>query len=288
MRIGIPRALMYYEFGKRWEEFFKELGFEVIVSPDTDNEIYNSGIKSSVTDFCLPVKVFIGHVLWLKDKVDVVFIPRVRSSEEWVFSCPNVIGAVDVIKNSFDVKVLTLDFRDELKSYVDLGKMLKVDEKKIKRIFNKLIKNDKIKNNKDKTNNNHNKILKKEKKKINNSNRIVALVGRTYYVNDNKLNLGIIKKLNELGLDVVTSDSVHRCSFKSHWLNVNRLVGDIEHFNKDKDVKGIIYIKPFNCGPDFLVEQLVKVDKPFLVLKFDEHSSETGMLTRLEAFIDIL
>ncbi|MBW3021945.1 hypothetical protein KY328_03425, partial [Candidatus Woesearchaeota archaeon] len=144
MRIGIPRALMYYEFGKRWEEFFKELGFEVIVSPDTDNEIYNSGIKSSVTDFCLPVKVFIGHVLWLKDKVDVVFIPRVRSSEEWVFSCPNVIGAVDVIKNSFDVKVLTLDFRDELKSYVDLGKMLKVDEKKIKRIFNKLIKNDKI------------------------------------------------------------------------------------------------------------------------------------------------
>ncbi|MEA3430594.1 MAG: acyl-CoA dehydratase activase-related protein [Nanoarchaeota archaeon] len=268
MKIGIPRALMFFEYGKKWERFFKELGFEVVVSPDTDNEIYDEGLKNTLTDYCLPIKVFIGHVLWLKDKCDIVFIPRIRSSEEWIYHCPNIIGVPDLVKNSIEgVKILDVDFRDDLESYQALAK--KLGKGDIKKIYEKL----------------------KNLVEVNVDffkNKTVALVGRSYYLFDNKLNLDMKKKLKDYGYDVVTNINPKNVEKLTHWTNVNKLIASIKKFNSDDKISGIIYIKPFNCGPDFIVEELVNVDKPMLVLRLDEHSSETGLITRLEAFTDIL
>ena len=36
IRVGIPRALLYYQYFPMREAFFKELGVEVVVSPPTN------------------------------------------------------------------------------------------------------------------------------------------------------------------------------------------------------------------------------------------------------------
>ena len=65
LRIGIPRALLYYQYYPMWKTFFEELGAEVVVSPPTTQAMLAAGSARVVADTCLPVKVFLGHVLHL-------------------------------------------------------------------------------------------------------------------------------------------------------------------------------------------------------------------------------
>ena len=59
------------------------------------------------------------------------------------------------------------------------------------------------------------------------------------------------------------------------------------------DVDGVIALVAFGCGPDSLMISVVqhhanRLGKPFMTLTLDEHASETGLLTRLEAFLDMI
>ena len=75
MRIGIPRALLYYQYYPMWQTFFEELGAEVVVSPPTTQTMLTEGSARVVADTCLPEKVFLGHILSLVDTCDFIFIP---------------------------------------------------------------------------------------------------------------------------------------------------------------------------------------------------------------------
>ena len=43
IKIGIPRGLYYYKYNILWKAFFKELGCDIIVSPETNFEILENG-----------------------------------------------------------------------------------------------------------------------------------------------------------------------------------------------------------------------------------------------------
>ena len=60
MRVGIPAALLYYPV---WRTFFQCLGAEVVVSPLTNSVIQASDSSRTVSETCLPVKVYMGHLL---------------------------------------------------------------------------------------------------------------------------------------------------------------------------------------------------------------------------------
>jgi predicted nucleotide-binding protein (sugar kinase/HSP70/actin superfamily) len=52
-----------------------------------------------------------------------------------------------------------------------------------------------------------------------------------------------------------------------------------------------IYITNFGCGPDSFITHFFRNamgEKPFLQIEIDEHSSDVGAITRLEAFLDSL
>ncbi len=56
---------------------------------------------------------------------------------------------------------------------------------------------------------------------------------------------------------------------------------------------GIIHVYPFGCMPEIVAQYALKniaqdFDLPLLSLSVDEHSSDVGILTRLEAFIDCI
>jgi predicted nucleotide-binding protein (sugar kinase/HSP70/actin superfamily) len=69
-------------------------------------------------------------------------------------------------------------------------------------------------------------------------------------------------------------------------------VGEARTFIKN-GVDGIIHIFPFTCMPENIaLEALQKMSDdysiPILSLSIDEHTSKIGLMTRLEAYIDIL
>lgn len=100
IRIGIPRALQFYEFYPLWHTFFTELGAELVVSPPTNREILTAGAKVVADVTCLPVKIYAGHVIWLRDSanVDFVYAPAIWSIEPNAFQCAKFKGLPDILK----------------------------------------------------------------------------------------------------------------------------------------------------------------------------------------------
>jgi len=79
---------------------------------------------------------------------------------------------------------------------------------------------------------------------------------------------------------------------QSHWCLTNQEYGAIIYFSEQKDIDGIIYLTPFNCGPDFLMEEFVisqaRAQKPISTISIDESTGEAGLTTRIDAFLDML
>ncbi|MBE9469774.1 MAG: hypothetical protein IMY78_00825 [Chloroflexi bacterium] len=91
IKVGIPRALYYYQYYPACKAFFEELGAETVLSPPTNKAILSSGSARAVGETCLPVKVFFGHVRFLVDKCDCVFIPAIRSLGRKAYHCSKLL-----------------------------------------------------------------------------------------------------------------------------------------------------------------------------------------------------
>jgi predicted nucleotide-binding protein (sugar kinase/HSP70/actin superfamily) len=69
-------------------------------------------------------------------------------------------------------------------------------------------------------------------------------------------------------------------------------VGKTLMFHK-KGIDGVLHIMPFTCMPELVASAVIhriskERDYPVLSMIFDEHVSEANMVTRLEAFADLL
>ena len=59
-------------------------------------------------------------------------------------------------------------------------------------------------------------------------------------------------------------------------------------------VEGVIGVVAFGCGPDSLMMDMVQRQAiklgttPFMSLTLEEHTAEAGIITRLEAFLDMI
>jgi len=80
--VGIPRALFYWKKPHFWPAFFEGLGLEVLLSPKSNKEIIEEGVKAADAETCFSLKVLYGHILWLDGKVDFIFVPRLKSKRK--------------------------------------------------------------------------------------------------------------------------------------------------------------------------------------------------------------
>src|SRR5690554_5245601 len=142
--VGIPRALFYYEYAPLWVNFFTELGTEVVVSRKTNKKILNDGTLVSVDDACIPVKLYHGHVINLKDKVDFLFIPRIMGITEKEYICPKFCGLPEMIKHSINdlpkiinTKIDLMKKNDMRKQMIDAGLYITSNKKEITEAYMK-------------------------------------------------------------------------------------------------------------------------------------------------------
>jgi predicted nucleotide-binding protein (sugar kinase/HSP70/actin superfamily) len=127
--------------------------------------------------------------------------------------------------------------------------------------------------------------------------RLMVLIGRPYNALDPGMNLNLHRKLRQLGvlalpMDFLPVDEVDRLDEikPMYWRFGQKILGVAELIRKDPRLYGI-YITNFGCGPDSFIQHFFKDrmrGKPYLEIEIDEHSSDVGAITRLEAFLDSL
>lgn len=292
MRIGMPRALYYYDYGLVWQLFFEQLGAEVVISPATTKKMLDEG--NNVDEVCLPVKTYLGHAAEISDNVDVLFIPRFISLKAKEYCCPKYLGLPDLVKSmlSHCPPILSVDInmRDcksaVLKAIITCGSFLG------KNAFVSL--SGWYKAAKAVQQNAVNALSGK-------SGLTVGIIGHSYLVNDAILGMHIIERLRCQEISVVvpgSSDYIGSYNKNKelktvYWTHARRLLEGTCYLISNKMVDGLIFYSVFGCGPDSLVSELVKYKAhenniPFMMLTVDEHTGEAGFLTRLEAFVDML
>lgn len=294
LRIGVPQGLLHFQYGTVLERFLSELGAEVVLSGETSRNILDCG--GVLDEMCLPTKVFYGHTCSLRDKVDYLFLPRLVSIRQGQYTCPKIIGMPDVLRNSagkwppiIDVNVDMRQNRRQLyQAVVTVGQLLgrgvatslyawfrawqcRVRPQPIEWIYD--------------------------------GRPRIALIGHPYIIYDRQVSLGTLEKLAKLGMQTVTPEMVEpkqinrmaaRLEKKLFWSNSHTIAGAaMALMAGTRPVQGIIFLTCFACGPDALVGELIRqqagqLNIPCMQLALDEHTAEAGLVTRLEAFTDMV
>jgi predicted nucleotide-binding protein (sugar kinase/HSP70/actin superfamily) len=292
MKVGVPNALLYARYHVFVKTFLSELGAEIVVSPPTNKAILDMGVSGCVDDACLPVKVFHGHAAWLGNRCDLIFIPRLIGVKEKEYICPMFCGLIEMVKNSLPGlpglidAPLTSVKGDAFKRFArGVGKPVTDDRRRILAALEKA-----------------GQRYREEKTGFCDRGYpiTVALVGHAYNLYDRFINMDLKKKLNRLGIGVVTSEWADREGIelagrrlfkKPFWTFAREYFGAAVSLAEAGLVQGIVYVSSFSCGIDSVVSELIQSevgDFPLLVVKLDEHTGEAGLDTRLEAFADML
>jgi predicted CoA-substrate-specific enzyme activase len=310
--IGLPQALMTYSYLPLWQRFFNGLGFGVRLSGGTDDEVRETGTRLSGADFCFPAKVAIGHVARLvtDTRVTWIFVPQMVSEEvteglSGAYVCPYVQGlpaygrsalllnglSTDrllspVVDLRHDVPRITKGLHDALGR--PLGRTRAqvraawLDAIAAQRRFEARCKDE------------GRKALAEARAR---GEKLTVLTGRAYNIYDKGLNLDLPRKLADQGrtllpLDMLDPDvpGLLPNYTNIYWLSGKRILGALAETAANPDLDPV-HLTNFNCGPDsFLLSygEEIMGERPFLALELDEHGSDTGYQTRMEAFAHVL
>lgn len=293
-KVGIPRGLFYYRYFPLWKTFFEELGAEIIVSDNTNKRILDEGVKSCVDEACLPVKIFHGHVLNLRDKVDYLFIPRLTSVSKNEYVCPKIGGLPDMVKNTLKGLPQIIDTeinmrrsrRNAWKHAEEIGYYFTQNRSRIREAYKKAQKEQKRFDSAVKDGNLPSDILnpsqtdkfsyskiREIRKEIHGSKQKqapmlnITIIGHPYNLYDSYINMNLIKKLEENFVNLTTVEMVDESIIneksaslnKQMFWNFGRLaMGTILHVLERDDIAGVIYLMSFGCGIDSFVCDLIE------------------------------
>ncbi|MBS3762401.1 MAG: CoA activase, partial [Planctomycetes bacterium] len=310
VRIGIPRALTFFDLYPLWKAFFTELGCEVVPSKPTNRQVISQGSDHITTETCLPIKVAHGHVANLLERdVDYIFAPSVinmeHEAEEIVHSylCPLVQSLPYLLRVAFAEQVEAgelpliapvMHFENGRKhidgKLRDLAQMFEVPSGRV---------NQAIEKGWDALDRFHTTCQQRGREILDGLGEdeiALAIMSRPYNGCDPGINLAIPDKLRDLGVLAIPIDflpleirGIQDDFPHMYWKYGQKIIAAGEYI-ADKPNLHAIYITNFRCGPDSFITKFFArvIGKPYLTLEIDEHSADVGAITRCEAFIDSL
>jgi len=312
--IGIPRALMFYRYFPFWKIFFEGLGWSVKTS---------EGVRQKekivyFEDSCLPMKLLVTHAVQLREKVDYLFVPRLVSIHRSFIMCPKFRGAPDIVRLATERKVSVIDETIDLRkggvsffqSFLKIGKKLGASKQESKNAFREA--EDSFSRSRKGWMDRINRLPTGQLFEVNiptpsegrNFPLRVAFIGHPYNLFDVDISKGLLSLAKGLGMEIVTSDilsekeidrEVSNLSKEIYWSSGREIVGSLFHFLSG-GVDGVVFLTSFKCGIDALLQEFIKrrlkvlggPSLPLLILSLDEHTSREGLMTRLEAFRDVI
>jgi predicted nucleotide-binding protein (sugar kinase/HSP70/actin superfamily) len=125
--------------------------------------------------------------------------------------------------------------------------------------------------------------------------RAVVVIGRPYNLHDPFCNLDLARFLDKVGLPAIPIDMLplEEVELDERWDSVPWQFGRaalraVQLIQRDSRLFPVV-VSSFGCGVDgFVLKHIEELlgDRPCLLLEFDEHRAEAGLVTRLEAFGD--
>ncbi len=297
MKVGIPKAFLYYRYHTLWETFFEALNIEVVLSPDTNKEILNQGAMYAIDETCLSSKIYLGHAAYLIDKCDRLFVPRISNFGKDGILCTKFEALYDIVRNTFrDKSPKLVDYnidvrrsKGELKAFMHLGRKLGKSRPATVRAYMlaKMAERQAAA-----------EEVRTQRELLSRGGLKILIVGHPYNVYDKLIGAPVLRFLRELGAVPIIADITDRRKARERafeltdslpWMYNRELVGAVLEY-KDA-VDGIILLSAFPCGPDSLVNEILlrRIHGiPMLNLLMDSQQAEAGIETRLESFIDII
>ena len=308
--IGIPRVLNMYENYPFWAVFFRELGFRVVLSPFSSQQILQAGMDSIPSESeCYPAKLAHGHIEWLiRNHVDTIFYPCVTyECKEDVhaqnqFNCPMVISYPENIKNNVEnlekqqIRYLNpfLSFADKEVLSKRLCEIMREEfgiEKKLVKHAAELAWRELQQYRLDIQNEGRNALQWMEERQC----KGIVLAGRPYHI-DPEINHGIPEMIQSYGFAVLSEDSIAdkgrsdmRLRVTNQWTYHSRLYRAAEFVSHQKNLE-YIQLNSFGCGLDAVTidqvqEILAAAGKMYTLLKIDEVNNLGAARIRVRSLI---
>lgn len=305
--IGIPAALHLMEDLPMWIKFFDTLGLKTITSSTCDDAM-SIGKRLVGAEFCAPMTALHGHVQYLLDRADYVFLPvylekktgdrniRRQYCYYTQYAAALVAGlpaweATRFIQPLIHYLYHGLNVRLEL--YRSLRAVIKprIDLTDISRAYNQA---------RAYKESGQRELIRTYHQEVQSRDDLhVILIGRPYSLMSPSMNKGIIDIFNRLGVKVFFQDMLPYS--REDVRNIEPLLAEVHwHYGaKALEVAEAtartvgaypVLVTSFKCTPDSFISQyfqaiMAAYDKPFLVLQLDEHDSNLGYDTRIEAAV---
>lgn len=309
--IGMPRALNMYENFPFWCTLFVNLDFEVKLSSTSSAALYEKGSGTIMSDsICFPAKMVHGHIMDLVEKgVDRIFYPIIvyEHFEQKGFNsynCPIVTGYPAVIRSAMDPegkKGVPLDapavsFKNVKllkKSCFAYFSRFHIDRRRFSRAFERALTAHR--EFKDRLRRKSAEVMDRASRE---GRQVILVVDRPYHL-DRYINQGVHETLSQMGIDVITGDSVplpeetlEDVQVLTQWEFTNRLY-NAGKFAKGHDDLEVVQLNSFGCGldavaTDVLSDILKEAGKNLTVIRIDEISSPGSIRLRLRTLVESL
>ena len=311
--VGIPRVLNMYENFPYWATFFKELGFRVMLSPQSSHQIYELGIETIPSESeCYPAKLAHGHISWLiKRDVPFIFYPCIPYERKEVpgagnhYNCPMVTSYSENIKNNMEeLKEKNVKFLNPFMAFTSeeiLSRQLQevfkkefdIPESETKKAAKKAW--DELAQARTDVEKKGEEVLQYLK---DTGKHGIVLAGRPYHI-DPEINHGIADMITSYGFAVLTEDSVSHLGkverplvVTDQWMYHSRLYAAAT-FVKTQDNLDLVQLNSFGCGLDAVTTDqvsdiLTRSGKIYTVLKIDEVNNLGAARIRIRSLISAL
>ncbi len=324
--VGIPRALNMFENYPFWHTFLSELGYRVLLSTPSSQKGFESGMDSIPSEsVCYPAKLVHGHIMNLiKRGVDFIWYPSIPYEKKEDpgatnhYNCPIVAGYPEVIRANVSglmdcagagarygcsknetageeggvpIRIPYFSMQNKHRLMLRLFQEFRGDGfsfKEIRRAVDRAWE-EKERYKEDIRRKGLEVLKELEEKKL----RAVVLSGRPYHV-DPEINHGIPDIINQLGMAVLTEDSVsHLAEVKrpirvvDQWVYHNRLYAAAHYVGKNRRVE-LVQLTSFGCGLDAITgEQIHEIlheeGRIYTSLKIDEGNQLGAARIRLRS-----
>ncbi|MFZ2286271.1 MAG: acyl-CoA dehydratase activase, partial [Bacteroidales bacterium] len=305
--IGIPAGLHLFEEIPFWRKFFDLLSIRTVTSEEYQNPV-KDGKNLCGAEFCAPIAALHGHVDYLRDKADYIFLPvyigepgEARMNKQYCYYTQFVSSIISVHKDlNSGKKLLTpvlksaqgeLYIRLELYrmfrsiGFDDIGFLdISLAYEKARKYVNSL-------------NEEWRKLYQDGIKGLDDIH--IMLLGRPYTILSPAMNNSIPEIIEKMGIMTFFMDMLPAKPYEVlkaeelirtiKWKFASKILCAAEVAAKSDRCYPVL-VTSFKCSPDsFVIEYFKEIldeyQKPYLILQLDEHDSAVGYETRIEAAV---
>ena len=304
--VGIPRALLVYDYAPLLLGFLNKLGVKVLLSDKTTGSTIEKAAELSYSDSCFPLKLLHGHINSLSNTDYILYPCAIRlglkkDDKNQNYACPLVQASPFIVRNVMDSIANRL-----LSPIIDLSRG---EAETIDNFAEAATRMGFSFNQGAEAARSGLECQKRFERELRQSGECVlgeirqsgktgvVVMARSYMSQDSGANLGFNEKLASLGVVPIPVDFLpleqyepEEVSDRPYWAYEAKFIKATRIIGSSPQLYGLS-ITNFGCGPDsFIIKVLQDItgQKPMGQMEIDEHAAEAGLVTRLEAFVDTI